>query len=394
MKNVILSLAMTFSTAVMFVHAANHQEKNGLLVIEAEHFATQHKDDIRRWIIFSEDSPQQHRLADNDLPHFTDASGGQYIEILPDTRTNHHETLVKGENFTNLGGEIAVLSYPAYFETTGTYYVWARSFSTGSEDNGIHIGLNNTWPESSQRLQLCEGKHKWTWSSAQRIKTNHCGTPNTITLNIPSPGVHNIMISMREDGFELDKLVLTTDKDFNPANFNAKNGELAETVSAPPALAHKKMFLDVHEYTRIYYATTDFTAADSTEIPLFRSDKHHALAIDSALPANQNKYAFAQVKIDKKDAGTRKLTLVTLAETGARSNYKVFLNDKEIGQFTNPVTTIAFQESYFHLNNINLKEGDIIKVANMAVSDDVMRESNPKSSSNGLWRALILAREK
>lgn len=195
--------------------AKNHIEINGSVIIEAENFAAQHNDDKRRWLIFTSTTPP-HKLADSDPLHIKGASENSYIELLPDTRTNHNDPIVRGENFTSVAGAMAVLSYPVYFTTAGTYYVWARAYSTNSEDNGIHVGINGSWPESSKRLQLCKNKHQWTWSSAQRTKENHCGVPNTTTLEVPFAGVHNIMISMREDGFELDKLLLTTDKNYKP----------------------------------------------------------------------------------------------------------------------------------------------------------------------------------
>ncbi|WP_440877030.1 hypothetical protein [Thalassotalea sp. PLHSN55] len=201
--------------ASLQIMANNYVEKNGIVTIEAEDFSTQIKDDKRRWYKFSASTPP-HNLTDSDQPHSYNASQGGYIELLPDTRANHSHALIRGENFTNKAGSMAVLSYPVYFNTPGTYYVWARAYSTGSEDNGLHLGINNTWPASAKRLQLCKHKHRWTWSSAQRTKENHCGVPNTITLKVPSAGMHTIMVSMREDGFELDKLLLTTDKDYQP----------------------------------------------------------------------------------------------------------------------------------------------------------------------------------
>lgn len=66
--------------------------------------------------------------------------------------------------------------------TPGAYFIWVRAFSTGPEDNGLHVGVNGEWPESRQRIQLCKGKHEWAWSSAQRVPKNHCGVPQTITL--------------------------------------------------------------------------------------------------------------------------------------------------------------------------------------------------------------------
>lgn len=369
------------------VNAQHHQEVNDIVVIEAENFASQHKDEKRRWLVFSEDS-QTHNYADSDTLHYKDASGGEYIEILPDTRTNHNETLVRGENFTNTAGEMAILSYPIYFETAGTYYVWARAFSTGSEDNGIHMGINGEWPESGQRLQLCSGKHKWTWSSAQRIKTNHCGTPNTITLDIPAPGVHTLMISMREDGFELDKLLLTRDKDYTP-----QGQALPETRAKTPALPVKDTLLDIRRYTRIFHAVSDFSAQSDNTIPIFTYNEKQALAINAAKPEYRNQYAYATVQIDRKDVGTRTLRLVTLAEQGGRSKYKVLLNNKEVGQFTNPDVSQDFQEMSFEINNITLNKGDIITVASMAVSEQKNPENPNISYSNGLWRALVLSRE-
>ena len=135
---------------------------------------------------------------------------------MPDTRVTHDDELVKGENFSDVPGAIGSVHYKVKFNTPGRYYVWARAMSTGSEDNGLHVGLNGAWPESGQRMQWCEGKNKWTWSSAQRVPDNHCGTPNTIYLNIDEPGEYIISFSMREDGFEMDRWIITNNSNFIP----------------------------------------------------------------------------------------------------------------------------------------------------------------------------------
>lgn len=128
----------------------------------------------------------------------------------------HDDKLIKGENFSNAGGEMAVISYPVNFKTTGRYYVWVRAYSTGSEDNGIHVGLDEQWPESGQQMQWCEGKNAWTWASKQRTEKVHCGEPYLIYPDIEKPGKHTIQFSMREDGFEFDKFLLTEDRAFRP----------------------------------------------------------------------------------------------------------------------------------------------------------------------------------
>jgi hypothetical protein len=122
--------------------------------------------------------------------------------------------LIHGENFSNQPGKLAILVYPVHFNTTGRYYVWVRAYSTGSEDNGIHVGLDGTWPESGRRLQWCEAKNSWRGESMQRTEAEHCGEPYKIYLDIEQPGLHTIEFSMREDGFEFDKWLMTKDRNF------------------------------------------------------------------------------------------------------------------------------------------------------------------------------------
>ena len=82
-------------------------------------------------------------------------------------------------------GRIAILTYPVQFDEIGRYYIWARAFSTGTEDNGAHFGLDGVWQESSQRLQFCEGKN---WS----IPDAKAGLPI-----IPSQAVRRLRSSTR-----------------------------------------------------------------------------------------------------------------------------------------------------------------------------------------------------
>ena len=184
------------------------EEKNGYVEVEAEDFYSQELTDIRRWYVVDADYAQDIQ-PDADGSHASTASGKAYLEILPDTRKNHEEQLIAGENFSNEPGKLAVLHYPVYFNTPGKYYVWVRAYSTGTEDNGIHVGLNGEWVASGQRMQWCEGKDQWTWASKQRTQEEHCGVEQQIFLEIKEPGRHTISFSMREDGFEFDKWAMS-----------------------------------------------------------------------------------------------------------------------------------------------------------------------------------------
>lgn len=187
------------------------QEKNGYVLVEAENFTEQTETENRQWYKVSVKDGIPAIKNDPDQSHAATASAKNYLEALPDTRVTHDDELQRGVNFSNKPGQIAVLKYPIKFENPGKYYVWVRTFSTGSEDNGIHVGLNGTWPESGQKMQWCEGKNAWTWASKQRTKEEHCGIERLIYLDIPSAGVHTVSFSMREDGFEFDAFVLSKD---------------------------------------------------------------------------------------------------------------------------------------------------------------------------------------
>ncbi len=107
-----------------------------------------------------------------------------------------------------------MLHYPVYFNTPGRYYVWVRAYSTGAEDNGLHVGIDGTWPDSGRRMQWSEGKNSWRWDCKQQTEAKHTGEPMKIWLDVDKAGVHEIMFSMREDGFEFDRFMLTTIKDY------------------------------------------------------------------------------------------------------------------------------------------------------------------------------------
>lgn len=204
------------------------KEVDGIAAVEAEHFVGQHQVQKRAWYRFEENQIPDVK-PDPDEPHLKDSSGASYLEALPDTRVTHSDKLVPGENYFAKPGEAGVLTYQVHFDNPGRYFVWVRHLSTGSEDNGLHVGLDGAWPESGQRWQTTK-RRKWSWESRQRTKEVHVGVPFKLYLDIKKPGEHYIHFSMREDGFEFDKFVLASDKNFVPEGFGpdpvVKSGEV------------------------------------------------------------------------------------------------------------------------------------------------------------------------
>ncbi|MBC9868113.1 MAG: DUF5060 domain-containing protein, partial [Opitutae bacterium] len=211
------------------------EEVDGLVAFEAEHFFKQETFGMRAWHLTTA-SRLVGLQPDPDGPHVVGSSGGAYLEILPDSRWTHNEELIRGENFSNEPGKLAILSYKVHFNNPGRYHVWARVYSTGSEDNGIHFGLNGQWPESGQRWQTVK-KRAWQWDSRQRTEKVHVGVPGLLYLDIPSAGQHVINVSMREDGTELDRILLTSNSQYTPENqgppTRLKQGSLPEPFGIP-----------------------------------------------------------------------------------------------------------------------------------------------------------------
>lgn len=212
------------------------EEKNGVAAIEAEDFIKQSKTNDREWFIIGSGGNSSTPNPDPDPGHQGAASGGKYIELLPDTRVTHSDPLVNGVSFSDAPGVAAVLDYRVKFNSPGKYFVWVRAYSTGSEDNGVHVGIDGTWPASGTKMQWCTGKNAWTWESKQRTNVNHCGVAQQIFIDVPTAGIHTISFSMREDGFEMDKFILSkayTKPSGNGANPIVANCNTATSIPIP-----------------------------------------------------------------------------------------------------------------------------------------------------------------
>jgi hypothetical protein len=189
---------------LLFLHTALTfgQNKEVVIETEAESYSSQTKTEIRKWVVSIDGN----------------ASGKKYIQIVPDTRITHDDSLIVGLNFSNEPGKMAIISYKINIPKAGRYYVWVKALSTGGEDNSVHTGLNGVWPETGARMQWCDGKGDWYYESKQRTEAIHCGEPFLIYLDIKKAGKQNIQFSMREDGFKMDKFILTNNKNYKPKN--------------------------------------------------------------------------------------------------------------------------------------------------------------------------------
>lgn len=348
-------------------------EKGGVVAIEAEHFTRQEKAEVRAWYLSTKESSPKIE-PDGDPSHIAGAAGGAYLEILPDTRRTHGDPLVREENFTEKMGEMGVLSYPVHFETPGTYWIWARAYSTTSEDNGLHFGINGQWPATARRWQTVT-RNRWHWKSAQRTKEIHAGVPGILTLEVPSKGVHTIQVSMREDGIALDKILLVNKKSFTPRGLGPKpvayRGELPQTYpfvkvpavqkqgKAPSALELPATAFQLGGSN--YYLDQGKWAAINPEI-------HQAAVASTPSPFPTGKYH---------------LTIQAVGENDGGCTYTVSVNDEVVGIHTAPLASETFEEgAKYHgtFKNVQLNPGDVIKVASVIASADGQEYSRARWS--------------
>ncbi|MFZ5831280.1 MAG: hypothetical protein ACOY3P_14410 [Planctomycetota bacterium] len=189
-----------------------YQVTDGALAMEAEDFYRQMLARDRMWHLVCEGHTP--RIGpDSDPVRLEGASGGAYLELLPDARQKDEDAVNSKTSIHGTGGQGAVLSYMVHFDAPGTCYVWVRARATDGDDNTLHVGVDDTWPESGKKMTF-KGR-TWAWSNTQR------DTGAKIAVEILNPGIHELKLSMREDGCEIDRIFLCTDKDKAPRDTEA-----------------------------------------------------------------------------------------------------------------------------------------------------------------------------
>jgi len=395
-------------------------EDDGLVVVEAEHFFKQTETDVRAFhLTTSTTSPSI--TPDGDPNHVAGASNGAYLEILPDTRRTHAGKLIKATNFSPEAGKMAVLHYKVNFKTPGRHYVWARAYSTGSEDNGLHVGINGTWPATGQRLQWCEGKNQWRWESKQRTEAQHCGEAHRIFIDIAEPGEHTIHFSMREDGFEFDKWLMTKDRDFKRPDDIGPETRIHEGEIPVFPYVKSKMVFPKHWGNPPAIQTRDLrplpggfgkgssTLAgwiqenldkDATSKPQLAAStllmsaksfsesdkKNYYLDNDKWLAVNPEAHEFGKASSTFPfPTGTYNITLQAVAESDGQSTYEVKIDDELLGDFKCPLSKQMFEEgTAFHKTwaKVEITEGAVVAVQSNIGSVDGVEFSRAR------WAAM------
>lgn len=362
------------------------EEIDGIASVEAEHFLSQEKQDIRAWFRVQEN--QIHDVKpDLDTPHLLDASGAAYLEALPDSRWSHGQTLVYGENFFDDPGQAGVLTYKIHFNHPGRYYVWVRHYSTNSEDNGLHVGINDRWPPSGRRWQTII-KRRWAWESRQRTEEAHQGVPYALYLDIPSAGTHRIHFSIREDGLEFDKFVLARDRDYRPEGLGPMPAVKTGSAPAPLVLSATYQQGDVPDAIPEPLVElpkeTKRLAAPSFDIEgtNFYVDQKTWLAINP----NLHRQATASAPLSM-TSGTYTVVFHAVGENDGESQFQIKIGDRELGTFACPMSLDTFELGRRFtrtFSGVPINEGERVEVTATIGSAD------GSEYSRGRWQGVTV----
>ncbi|MEL6253468.1 MAG: PKD domain-containing protein [Bacteroidota bacterium] len=155
----------------------------------------------------------------------TNASGGKAIQAGP------NQGLWTGLNLFGPSVE-----YDIDFTKTGVYYVYVRSQGPTANDDSYHIGLNGSGLSNKSAYGM-GGSGPWSWQ-------NLANDDEQMQLNIQSVGKHTLNIWVREDGVQIDKIVIKkangapTGKGPNasaksPCGGNANQAPIARFTASP-----------------------------------------------------------------------------------------------------------------------------------------------------------------
>jgi hypothetical protein len=112
------------------------------------------------------------------------------------------------------------LDFTIQFTNSGTFYVWVRGAGDSapgpSINDSVFIGLDNALTTGITGFPQGQG---YVWSNT--------AVGNSGPIVISTPGFHLISVWMREDGFIVDKLLLTSSGAFTPTNLGPAESPVA-----------------------------------------------------------------------------------------------------------------------------------------------------------------------
>lgn len=188
-----------------------HQERDGIVVIEAEHFS-----------LLVPGSGNKAYLATWHVVEEKDFSGEEALQAFPLTDVN---------TANRINGP--ALIYRIEFTKASTYTVDLRGTAPyGKQHDSVHIGVSGTpvtaVDSSGTGVGFSDDKLSWMHTFCVETSKNdkNCVNNQPTQIYIAEPGIYNLNVWMREDGVIIDKIIVSSNV---IENENVKN-TLQETI--------------------------------------------------------------------------------------------------------------------------------------------------------------------
>jgi len=175
-------------------------DKNGLVVLEAEDYSVNLQVNGLAWV----DVFDANALGNGVMI----ASPTNYVKIDTDYALNSPR-----------------LDYEVNFNRNGKHYIWVRGRAESGSSNSLHIGLDGVEVSTSAAVEINFGQ-SWTW-------TRYTMTGDVAYFNVELPGIHTVNAWIREAGFVLDQLLITSNPDYLPETAAKPVEDIPKTADKP-----------------------------------------------------------------------------------------------------------------------------------------------------------------
>ena len=166
--------------------AGQFVERDGQVVIEAEHFSSSIARGGQAWSVA------------RDLGGF---SGDAYVVAGP-----KRGTVIAPGRFHTRAPE---LRFPVWIQQPGTYVVYARGAAQDSASSSVHFGLDNDEARLADRVgRFPVGRWGWVRDAFEWDVQFQMTDTTVAVLNIVEPGPHVLNVWMDRDGVMLDRVML------------------------------------------------------------------------------------------------------------------------------------------------------------------------------------------
>lgn len=193
--------------------AASFQEVSGFVVMEAENFDLNFAQPSGAWVF------DANALAADPF------SGWGYMKAV-------------GEGGTS-GSFSPRLDFKVNFTTTGPHYIWVSGSDAGGDS--LHVGLDGVVTSTSFNIGEAFGFTDYGELFWEGYNNTGFGYYDRPYLNVTTTGEHTVNVFIREPNLYVDRILLTTDINFEPAPLgggaNSGFNVPAQTLVPSPALA-------------------------------------------------------------------------------------------------------------------------------------------------------------